>query len=239
MKIKKLFILCLLLTQWTIVLSQKVKTEDVFNRYLHTEDESLSKLIIKSNDGLYSLFCQGELAENIDESINLYTKFIQQNPKYGLEKAYLNRGIKYYQSEKSDAAITDFDNSIGLDKNEPYAFYFRGATYASLKKYDNAIEDYVKVIKLNPKFKLAYFMRGNSLFDQKKYQSAMKDYDKVIELDQNYDGAYLMRGIIYENMGEYKKAIAEWEEVLKINKNNAEDAKTLIEKAKKKIKEEK
>lgn len=239
MKIKTLFILSILLTQWTIGQSQKVKIEDVFNRYMHTEDKSLAKLIVKSDDGLYSLFCKGELAENSEDRIILFTGFIQQNPKYGLEKAYLNRGIEYYQLDKTDSALADFDNSIQLDTKEPYAYYFRGACYATLENYDKAVDDYSKAIKLNPEFELAYFMRGNSLYSQKKYENAINNYNKVIELNENSDIAYLMRGIVYEAIGEYKKAISDWKEVKKFKKDNSEQAEKLIEKTNKKLKEKK
>jgi tetratricopeptide (TPR) repeat protein len=239
MKIKILVILSIFLTQWTIGQSQKVKIEDVFNRYMHTDDKSLAKLIIKSEDGLYSLFCKGELAENAAERIILFAGFIQQKPKYGIEKAFLNRGIEYYQLEKTDSALIDFNNSILLDTKEPYAYYFRGASYASLENYDKAIDDYSQAIKINPDFELAYFMRGNSLYSQKKNENAINDYNKVIELNENSDIAYLMRGIVYEAIGEYKKAISDWKEVKKLKTDNYEQAEKLNEKTNKKLKEKK
>ena len=228
-----------MISQWTIGQSQKVKTEDVFNRYLHTEDEALAEMIIESEDGLYSLFCQGERAENAEERIISFTKFILQNPKYGLAKAYLNRGIEYYQLEQTDSALIDFDKSIQYDTKETYAYYFRGASNASLENYDKAIEDYSKAIKLKPNFALAYLMRGNSFYNQKIYENAIKDYNKVIELDENADLAYLMRGIVYDAIGEYKKAISDWKVVKKFKTKNSEHAEKLIEKTNKKLNEKK
>lgn len=237
-KIKHLFF-ALFIAQLTVGQSQKLTTEDMFKRYLVSEDESIATLIINSKDGLYSLFCQGTMTEDLTEKINLYTKFIQQNPKYGLANAYLDRGIAYGLSEKYEAALADYDKSIELDANEPYAYYFKGEAYASLEKYDKAIENYSLAIKMQPNFVFAYHLRGISYLSQKDYKNAFTDFTKVIELDKNYDQALLMRGVVYDEWGEYKKAIADWKEAKKINKDNIKDSDELIEKANKKMKEKK
>jgi tetratricopeptide (TPR) repeat protein len=227
----------LLFTQWTFGQEKNLKTEDVFKRYLVSEDESIAKIIVNSNDNVYSLFCQGALTENLDEKINLFTKFIELNPKYGLAKAYLNRGISYTLSEKYDSAITDYDKSISLDSQEPYAYYFRGEANASLNKYEVANLDYTKAIKIYPNFLLAYYMRGISFLHQKSYESSLADFTKVIELDKSYDKAYLMRGMVYNQMSNYKKAISDWKDAKKLNKDNSKDTEELIEEANKKLKE--
>lgn len=239
MKQTKLLLLLILLAEFTIAQTQKLTTEDLFKRYLVSEDEVIAKTIINSKDGLYSVFCQGALTEDLTEKANLFTSFIQQNPKYGLAKAHMNRGICHSLSEKYDLAIADFDKSIELDAKEPYAYYFRGESYASLNKYDKAIEDYTTAIKMQPNFVLAYYMRGLSSFSQKNNDNALTDLSKVLELDKNNDQAFMIRGLVYDANGEYKKAIADWKESKKINKENSKDLDDLIEKANKKMKEKK
>ena len=104
--------------------AQYLKTEDVFKRYLVSEDEATAKLIVNSKDELYSLFCQGDLTEDTTEQISLFSKFIEKEPKFGLAKAYLNRGIAYTMIEKYNEAILDFDKSIKLDNKLIYTYLF-------------------------------------------------------------------------------------------------------------------
>ena len=230
------FYLFLLSTQFTFAQSEKVTTEDVFRRYLVSENKALAEVVINSNDSLYSLFCKASLTKDKTEAIDLYSKFILLNPKYGLAEAYLNRGIRYNALDKAELSIADFDKYIEYDKKEPYAYYFRGSSYKMLEKYDKAIEDYSTAIKLAPAFDLAYLMRGNSYYDQKNYNKALIDYNKVLALNKKSDQGYIMRGLTYDAMGEYKKAISDWKEAKKISSDNAKMIDVLIEKTSKKMK---
>jgi tetratricopeptide (TPR) repeat protein len=239
MKITTLLFFFLLFTYCAFGQTQKLTTEDIFNRYLISEDESIAKTIINSRDGLYSVFCQGMLTEDPIQKIQLFTKFIQLNPNRGLSKAYLYRGTAYTLSEKYDSALLDYNECIRLDTTEPYAFYFRGESYAQLDKYDEAIEDYSHAIEMKSTFMLAYFMRGLSFLSKEDYTNALTDFNKTTALNKKYDKAYLMRGIVFNTMGDYKKAIANWKEAKKINKDNSADVDELIEQANKKMKEKK
>ena len=230
------FYLFLLLTQVTFAQSQKVTVEDVFRRYLVSENNSLAEMVINSNDSVYSLYCKAALANDETEAINLYSKFILLKPKYGLAEAYLNRGIKYNAIDSAELSIADFDKYIGYGGKDPYAYYFRGSSYSMLEKYDKAIEDYSMAIKLNSTFEFAYQMRGNCYFNKKDYNKALLDYNKAISLDKKLCTAYMMRGLVYEATGEYKKAIADWKEAKKISSTNAELADKFIERVTKKMK---
>ena len=237
MKNRIFFYLFLLLTQVTFAQSQKVTVEDVFRRYLVAGEKSVAEMVINSNDTIYSLYCKAALANDETEAIDLYSKFILLNPKYGLTEAYLNRGIKYNSVDKVELSIADFDKYFELGGKDPYAYYFRGSSYRMLEKYDKAIEDFSKAIKSAPTFELAYHMRGNCYFDQKDYKKALLDYNKAIALDKTLDMAYIMRGLVYEATGEYKKAISDWKEVVKMKSHNTETANKFIERVTKKIKE--
>jgi len=218
MKVTLPFFSFLLLTQCTF--GQNLTTEDVFKRYLVSEDESTAKMIINSKDNLYSLFCQGALTESLSEKIDLFSQFIKKNPKYGIAKAYLDRGIAYSLANKPDSAIVDLDKSISLDPQKPYSYHFRGVSYADLKNYDKAIADYSSAIKLDPEFKIAYYMRGLSFLNQEIYEKALPEFSKVIELDKTYDKAYYMRGQIFYLQETYEKALPEYSKVIELDETS-------------------
>jgi tetratricopeptide (TPR) repeat protein len=210
--------------------------EGTFRKYLMTGDKSFAQMLVNS-ENTYSLFCKALFADKEDVAIDLYTKFIAKNPKYGLGEAYFNRGILYNQLDSSELAVSDFDKAIELGIKDPYLYYFKGASLAEMEKYDNAIESYSIAIKMDSKFGLAYLMRGNSYYKKKEYSKAISDYNKVIELDKKEEMAYIMRGLSYESLGDYKKALDDLQKAKNLKGANAETANKQIERINKKIKE--
>jgi hypothetical protein len=218
---------------------KKVTIEDQFKRYLVTEDTVLARKIIQSKDSIYGFYCLAIFAEEPEEKITYFTKFIDMNPKAGLSKAYLNRGASYFFSEKYELSLADFDKAVHLDPSEKYAFYFRGSAYDALDQEENAILDFNQAIKMQPTFMMAYQMRGSCFINKDDYKSALVDLNKVIAAEPYNDQAYLLRGIAYDGAEEYNLAIADWKEAKKLNKENSEATSDLIDKAKVKMKNKK
>lgn len=214
---------------------KKQTPEDQFKRYLVTEDTVLARMII-NKDTLYGFYCKAVLAEEPEEKIIYFTKFIDLNPPVGLSKAYLNRGASYFFSEKYDLSLIDFDKSIALDPKEKYAFYFRGSAYDALDQEDKAILDFNQAIKILPTFNLAFLMRGSCYINKQDYKSALADLNVVLKSDPYNDQAYLLRGKAYVGAEEYNLGIADYKEAKKLNKENSEEASQLIEEAKEKSK---
>lgn len=235
----KYFLLFTAFLSCSIGQAQNLKTEDVFKRYLVSEDEATAKLIANSKDELYSLFCQGDLTEDMTEKITLFSKFIEKEPKFGLAKAYTNRGIANTMTEKYNEAILDFDKAIKLDNKIVYAYYFKGVSYASSENYSDAINNYSLAIQLQPDFTLAYYMKALSYISQENYELALIDLNKVIELKSDYDQGYIMRGFAYYQTGKYENAIADWKKAKKLNKENSKSVDEKIKKAEQKLKEKK
>ena len=217
-------------------LEREAMIEGTFRKYLMTGDESLARMLANSKNA-YTFFCNALFVDNAEVAINLYTKFIETSPKYGLGEAYFNRGFQYNQLDSSELAISDFDKAIELGIKDPYLYYFKGASLAEIEKYDDAIESYSISIKMNSKFGLAYLMRGNSYYKKKDYSKAISDYNKVIELDKKDDRAYLMRGVSYEALEDYKKALEDYQKAKNIKGPNVETANKFIERVNKKIKD--
>ena len=216
--------------------------EGVFRKYLMTGDKSYAEMLANSKEEhTYTLFGKAVLTDSAEEAIELYTKFIEKKPKYGLGEAYFDRGFRYfYVLEKPELAVLDFNEAVKLGVKDPYLYYFRGASLVALEEYDKAIEDFTTAIKMNNSFEMAYVMRGNRFFNKKDYSKALNDYNKAIELNkEDASYYYIMRGKIYEALGEYKKALNDWQKVKKMGGENVETAEKLIERLNEKMKEKK
>lgn len=94
------------------------------------------------------------------------------------------------QIEK-ELIVKEFDQSIKLKSNFPYAWYNRGNTLASLNDYRNAIANYSKAIELNNDFAEAYFNRGLCKIRIGDNVSGINDLSKAGEM-----GIYVAYNII-------------------------------------------
>jgi tetratricopeptide (TPR) repeat protein len=96
-----------------------------------------------------------------DQAIISYTKSIEANPQLPTNcQAYINRGLAFLNSGKTDLAIADFkaviDSIAGSTTDTATAnilagvYGYRGHANYENKKYELAIADYEKAIAINP-----------------------------------------------------------------------------------------
>jgi len=235
------FLVCLFLfiAQTVVGQSEKATAEDIFKKYLATEDQSVAEQLLSPEDGTYSLFAKALFTEDADEAIDFYTQFIAKKAEYGLGDAYFNRGILYHLMDSMKAAISDFDKAAELGIKDPFLYYFRGLSYASINETDKAIESLSTSLKINSEFGLAYLMRGTNYYVKKDYAKALSDLDKAVEFDNEDENAYLMRGVTYEEMGNLPKALENFEAAKKLDGIFSESVDILIERVKNKMNEKK
>jgi tetratricopeptide (TPR) repeat protein len=63
----------------------------------------------------------------------------------------LNVGIKYYNEQKLDDALTQFDRVVKENPNLADAYYYRGLVYLNQGKTAEAKADFQKVLEIDPK----------------------------------------------------------------------------------------
>jgi len=239
MKLRNLFLAFLLLLSFISTQAQKSQAENIFKKYLDTEEKTVAKIIVNLNDSLYSVYCQGVLAEKQVDKRRFFTKFITLEPKLGVARAFLSRGISFVASNKLDSALSDFNISIRFDSTYLNSYYQRGQLYATMEKHDKALKDFNQVIKMSPNLPSGYHLRGLSYLSLKDYPNALADFNKVIELDPKADQAYLVRGVVYREQEDYLIAIENWKQAKKINKEDTQIADQLIAQVKAKMKDAK
>lgn len=88
-------------------------------------------------------FEQGEFAlrvEKWDKAIQLFSKSIQDNPKFFL--AYHYRAIAFSKSGKYDKSIADLKKVVELNPQYPEAYALMGLVYEIKKDYPSALKVY-------------------------------------------------------------------------------------------------
>ncbi|MEX6687771.1 tetratricopeptide repeat protein [Danxiaibacter flavus] len=114
---------------------------------------------------------------------------------------YNMRGNIYQDQRKFQQAINDFNKSINLNPNYPYAYLSRAIAKVNMAENQNAKAYSPKTggpaafINLSPQ---------NNLIANKEHSStiasALKDCDKAIEMDPNMASAYYIRGQIKQTL---------------------------------------
>jgi tetratricopeptide (TPR) repeat protein len=77
---------------------------------------------------------------NLNQAIEDYTETLRLNPNDA--RAYINRGLVYYEKGDYDQAVADYNQAIRLAPNDAYAYYRRGFAYYDKKDYDKALAVY-------------------------------------------------------------------------------------------------
>ena len=130
---------------------------------------------------------------------------------------YMVRGNLYFNQQKWDLALADYNKTIELDPKYTWAYLERGRVYVNQQKWDLALADYNKAIELDSKYTLAYINRGLLYNEQKKFQLALADYSKAIELDPKYELAYVNRGRLYKEQEKFELALADYSKAIELD----------------------
>lgn len=129
-------------------------------------------------------------------------------------------GETYINNTPKDA-IEYLNNSIKLQPNYSYAYYFRGSAYYDLGQYQRAIEDYNEAIRLQPDYDGFYNDRGVAYKDLGQYQRAIEDYNEAIRLEPDHVSSYINRGDAYNCLGQYQRAIEDCDKAIRLKSDTA------------------
>ncbi|TRT53867.1 MAG: tetratricopeptide repeat protein, partial [Microcystis aeruginosa Ma_QC_C_20070703_M131] len=154
-----------------------------------------------------------------DEGLAAITQAINLAPRAAW---YYNRGILYYNQQKYELALADYNKAIDINPNFAEAYNNRGNLYSNQQKYELALADYNKAIDINPNYANAYYNRGLLYYNQQKYELALSDYSKAIDINPNYANAYYNRGVLYKDLQKYDLALSDYNKAIDINPNLAE-----------------
>ena len=175
-----------------------------------------------------------------NKAIELFEKKIEEKPeekelekaKKGIVKAFLNKGLVYYDQGKEDDALKCYEEAADRDSECVEAYYNRGFIYFTRKdkeenSIEKAVENYEKALKNNsdlskiyyikPKLAKAYFNRGNSYLGKKNYDKAIDNYNKAIEYKCDFAEAYFKMGYSYACKQDYTEALKWFNKAVDLN----------------------
>jgi len=157
-------------------------------------------------------------AGDIEQAITFYDKAIKKKPS---AEIYYSRGYSYFQLEKYNSALSDFNDALNLDKDHADAYKWRGATYDILEDYPNAVSDlknYTRVVKDDY---VAFTTLSSIQYKIGDVDEAITAASAAIGIDPENTDGYNLRGYGYLLKKSNKAAADDFRVVLKIDPENS------------------
>jgi tetratricopeptide (TPR) repeat protein len=161
--------------------------------------------------------------DNLDESIDCYTKLLEIEPDN--DKIYYELGHLYLQKNESLPAVNAFTMALEKDENNP--FYHNSMAFAlvQLEQHDDAIEHYQRAININPDpywTSIVCQALGSVYFEIKNNpEAAVVLYQTAAVLNPETEECHLAIGDTHFATEEYDSAIKAYCDAIKINPENA------------------
>ena len=112
-----------------------------------------------------------------------FSGVIRINPRRA--DAWSNRGfIRYDKLSDIVGAITDLDEAVGLDPDDPYVRYHRGNARMLAGKTTEALADYDRTLEIMPQFAETHLNRGTALLQSGHLDEACLSWEKASELGE-------------------------------------------------------
>lgn len=140
-----------------------------------TEDTSAQNYF----DSAFDAYERGDYQKAIDD----YTRSLEIGGYYE-DFAHHNRGLAYYNLERYEDALADFNAAIRLNDTYTSAYYMRALTHEQLDNRELALEDFNRAIELEPENSDIWLSRGIFYENDGLAEQAGADFWQYIQLIQ-------------------------------------------------------
>lgn len=137
------------------------------------------------------------------------------------EECFRIRGNCYYFLGNCKEAIKDYNETIRLNPDDDYTYYFRGSCFKKMENYDNAIEDYSRYIVNKPSDPDGYYNRALCYFEQQKYDLSVKDFNQALILNSTQKDIHSFRGESYYQLKEYNISLEDFNKTIESDPTNS------------------
>lgn len=165
-------------------------------------------------------FGQGETAldhNDLNAAITHLQKFVAARPDDAIGHALL--GSAFQQAERFDDAASEFERSLAIEPDYPYAQVSLARIYAYQKKTDKALELFARGMPRVEPDAPTFYMYAVALKDAGKLPDAESNIRRAIQLDPKYVDAHKLLAEILAVEGKKVEAAAEQKRVEELGAN--------------------
>lgn len=147
-----------------------------------------------------------------------------------IKRKYYYRGIRYFNNEQYNQAITEFQEALKIDRKFKGAHLTVGEAYLKLEELKKAEKSAREALRIYPNYELAQGLlekikqkhkeHGDDYRKKKAFTKALKSYQQAIRIDNKYKEAYHNLGILYRRMKKYDEAIEAYQKAIDIDERS-------------------
>jgi rhomboid protease GluP len=166
-------------------------------------------------------FAQGESAldhNDLNASISHLQKYVAARPNDVVGHALL--GAAFQQAERLDEAVKEFERSLEIEPDYPYAQVGLARIYAYQKKTDRALALFAKGLPRVEPDAPSFYMYAVALKDAGKFPDAESEVRRAIQLDPKYADAYKLLAKVLALQGKNAEAVAEVRRAAELDANS-------------------
>jgi len=153
-----------------------------------------------------------------DQAMADYSRVLRLGPD---ADAYFQRG--YLSAKRNDhrTAVADFNQVIGLNPRNEYAWRLRGFCRTQLGETEAAVADLTRSLELDPRSAETLRLRGGVYAQRGEAANAIRDLDAALELRPDDGEALTWRGAAHGASGNPDLATADFTRALRLDPNNS------------------
>ncbi len=124
--------------------------------------------------------------------------------------------LKAEDKKRSKECIQYLEESVTLEPNAPYSYYYLSSLYSTEKRITDAENAIKKYLDLIPTSCWAHNNYGNLLLYKNNYSEAEKEYKKAIEIDPSFATPHYNYAISLERSQRIQEAIIEYKKAIEL-----------------------
>jgi len=170
-------------------------------------------------------------AGGFEEALDLYQKFIEQNPE--VYQIHFNLGNCYAETNQYDLALKEYEFVIEKIEQElenpdiklqAKSVAAIGEVYLKQEDIPNAQEYFKKSIELSPDDQILSYNVGEIYFSNNNMDEAIEYFSKAIEIKPDWADPYLKLGYVYLNKADYGMAKENFKKFMEIEPDHPQAA---------------
>ena len=148
------------------------------------------------------------------DPVTLWEDTVSKSP--GKSRAHFQLGFAYYQQQRYDLAVPEFERAAALGTADYDLLIDLGLAYDGLHQFPKALETLQRAAKLEPTAHV-YSQIGKVLAEQSRWKEAMDAFDQAEKADPNFPAVYAYKGLVHLATGDAAGAVPLFQRALAID----------------------
>jgi tetratricopeptide (TPR) repeat protein len=177
------------------------------------------KIDMRHEDALQKLYFWAEFAGRYEESVELHTAIVQEDPYNAV--AWYNLGAAYQGLKLYEKSIDSYGYCLAIDEKFEFAYRNMADAYLRIKQYDKALETLEKHLEIGKPEDVIYEAMGYCYEKKRDFVKARYYYRQASKLNPSDDTIFFRIGETYAREKQWDKAVKAYSTALNLNKDNA------------------